>query len=240
MDQCWPNASLNLLGDLFVAAPFFSDSLLKKAGFQMESRSDTLSSQRANGAQDGGVTVIDAGAEQSFGVSDASPTVHADDKLFTRFLRWLYPNKRKADRHTFPPIVSYLGTHRTPPPFRVADVGIAGFYMLTIDRWLPGTEMPVTLQRIDAGRDRTMESITLLARVVRCGRDGVGFAFPLMDEGNPVAEPVPLTNRDSNPGWANRKDVERFLEGIEQSGLDFSQPKRESKPVRDDLPCFPQ
>ena len=213
---------------------------LEESGLQMKSRSDSLSTQRAKGTQGGGATVIEAGAEQSFGVSDASPTVHTDDKLFTRFLRWLYPNKRKADRHTFPPIVSYLGTHRTTAPYKVADIGIAGFYMLTIDRWLPGTEMPVTLQRFDAGRDKTIESITLLVRVVRCGRDGVGFAFPLMDEGNPVAESIPLTNGDSNPGWANRKDVERFLDGIEQSGFNAPELERASKPLRDDLPCFPQ
>jgi len=206
----------------------------------MEPRRDNISSEWTNSISDGGLTANDPAVGNSSGAPEADPSVPEKEKLFTRFLRWLYPDQRKAARHTFPPMVSYLGTHRAQPPYRVADVGVAGFYMLTIERWLPGTEMPVTLQRIDAQRDKAIESITLPSRVVRCGNDGVGFAFLLIDGEGPASESAASKSGDSHVGRANRRDVERFLEGIEQSDLNSPQLERASKPLRDDLPCFPQ
>ncbi len=192
----------------------------------MESNSGGFSSGRTKGIWDGGVSSIDAAAGHSPVSADTNPSLRTKDKLFTRFLRWLYPDQRKTLRHTFPPIISYLGTLRTSPPYRVGDVSLSGFYMLTTERWLPDTEMPVTLSRIDAERDVSKESITLLSRVVRTGPDGVGFVFALSDSGKSAARSVESKGANSHPeGWASRKDVEKFLEGLKLS--EFNPPEME-------------
>lgn len=97
------------------------------------------------------------------------------DPLMKRLMRWLVPDQRVANRHTMPPLTAYLGMVRTSKEFKVADVSVAGFYMLTDERWIPGTGFPVTLERTDeAGQGRTL---TVFATVVRASNDGVGFSF---------------------------------------------------------------
>jgi hypothetical protein len=124
----------------------------------------------------------------------------------------MYPEKRKTIRHSFPPVISFLGTDRLTTPYRVADISVAGFYMLTPEHWLPNTEFPVTLKRIDTEAQQYTEAITLLTKVVRCGPDGIGFSF-VLSIGNGDSEEA-----NSQPGlWAGRKDLERFLEGLKLS-----------------------
>jgi hypothetical protein len=182
----------------------------------MESKSDSLSRDARESIQGGGATAINAPARRSPATPDSDPSVHAKDTLFTRFLRWLYPEQRKTSRHTFPPIVSYLGALRTAPPYKVADICISGFYMFTPERWLLGTEMPVTLQRIDSEGQKRDETITLLSRVVRCGPDGVGFSFALGECEN---DDSASGESDSGP-WASRADLVKFLEGLKLSEFD--------------------
>jgi hypothetical protein len=93
--------------------------------------------------------------------------------LMKRFMRWLLPDQRVAHRHTMPPITAYLGMVRSSKEFTVGDVSVAGFYLITEERWIPGTGFPITLERKDeAGMGRTL---TVFATVVRTGEDGVGF-----------------------------------------------------------------
>jgi hypothetical protein len=97
------------------------------------------------------------------------------EPLMKRLMRWLVPDQRVANRHTMPPLTAYLGMVRTSKEFKVADVSVAGFYMLTDERWITGTGFPVTLERTDqSGQGRTL---TVYATVVRAGEDGVGFSF---------------------------------------------------------------
>jgi hypothetical protein len=188
----------------------------------MESKNDGFSSGRTKGIWGGGVSSIDAAAGHPPIAANTNPSLRTKDKLFTRFLRWLYPDQRKTHRHTFPPIVSYLGTLLTSPPYRVGDVSLSGFYMLTTERWLPDTEMPVTLLRIDVEGNKSKESITLLSKVVRTGPDGVGFAFVLNDCGKSAARSLESKSTSSHPeGWASRKDVEKFLEGLKLSEFEI-------------------
>jgi hypothetical protein len=129
------------------------------------------------------------------------------EKLLSRFLRWLYPEQRKTIRHSFPPLVSFMGSVLTSIPYRVADVSPAGFYMMTVERWLPGTEFPVTLRKIGRNGIQGLEEITLLSRVIRCGPDGVGFVFAVHGTDSGAAE--------AEVGiWANERELNQFLEGL--------------------------
>lgn len=99
----------------------------------------------------------------------------AKEKLMKRLMRWISPDQRVANRHSMPPLIAWLGMVRTSREYKVGDVSVAGFYMITEDRWIPGTSFPVTLERTDAaGLGRCL---TVSASVVRVGEDGVGFTF---------------------------------------------------------------
>jgi hypothetical protein len=138
-------------------------------------------------------------------------TSRAKDPLMKRLMRWLVPDQRVANRHVMPPLTAYLGMVRTSKEFKVGDVSVAGFYMLTEERWIPGTGFPVTLERTDAaGQGRTL---TVHATVVRAGDDGVGFTFL-----NPTEEEQP-----TGEGGATRVDltkIAQFLQGLPLSNRD--------------------
>ncbi|HEY1576035.1 MAG TPA: PilZ domain-containing protein [Terracidiphilus sp.] len=96
------------------------------------------------------------------------------EPLMKRLIRWLCPDQRVANRHTMPPLISYLGTVRSSrTEFKIGDVSVAGFFMITEERWIPGTSFPITLERTDEpGR-----TLTVKATVVREAEDGIGFSF---------------------------------------------------------------
>jgi hypothetical protein len=99
----------------------------------------------------------------------------AKEPLMKRLIRWICPDQRVANRHTMPPLTAWLGMIRSSKEYKVADVSVAGFYMLTEERWIPGTSFPVTLERTDEGG--AGRSLTVQASVVRTGDDGVAFTF---------------------------------------------------------------
>ena len=133
------------------------------------------------------------------------------DPWMKRMMRWLVPDQRVANRHAMPPLIAYLGMVRTSKDFKVADVSVAGFYMITEERWIIGTAFPVTLERTDeAGQGR---SLTLHARVVRSGEDGVGFTFLTSADEEQNSESASGTRVDLTR-------VAQFLKGLPLSQAD--------------------
>ncbi|MBS1804286.1 MAG: hypothetical protein JST28_13040 [Acidobacteria bacterium] len=99
----------------------------------------------------------------------------AKEPLMKRLIRWICPDQRVAHRHSMPPLTAWLGMVRSSKEYKVGDVSVAGFFMLTEERWIPGTSFPITLERTDeAGMGR---NLTVHATVIRIGEDGVGFSF---------------------------------------------------------------
>ncbi len=95
--------------------------------------------------------------------------------LMKRFMKWLVPDQRVANRHSMPPLIAYMGMVRSSKQYQVGDVSVAGFYMMTEERWIVGTGFPVTLERTDAAGNG--DTLTVYATVIRIGADGVGFSF---------------------------------------------------------------
>jgi hypothetical protein len=95
--------------------------------------------------------------------------------LMKRFMKWLVPDQRVANRHSMPPLTAYLGMVRSSKQYQVGDVSVAGFYMMTEERWIVGTGFPVTLERTDSAGNG--DALTVYATVVRIGADGVAFSF---------------------------------------------------------------
>jgi hypothetical protein len=132
------------------------------------------------------------------------------ESLKNRFLRWLAPDQRRTSRHCEPPIHAYLGIVRTSQFYEVGDISVNGFYMVTSERWVTGTEFPVTLEKRGADIPGGVVAIALHSKVVRIGPDGVGFAFVWPEDKTPV------TGDKHSVSLTTRELLAEFLGGIQQ------------------------
>lgn len=109
-----------------------------------------------------------------------------------RLLRWLFPHlvidepeeqfdRRRADRQSLSGLIAYYFTGGSPEPQRIGNISVTGFYLHTDERWMPGTIVRMTLQRIGTKGDDPSDTIVVNSRIVRWGPDGEGFEFILTD-----------------------------------------------------------
>jgi hypothetical protein len=127
--------------------------------------------------------------------------------LTIRVLRWLFPevNQRRAKRFPTPGLVAYYWTGGAPHSYHVGDMSATGLFLLTKERWAPGTLIQMTLQVQDGRVNNSDSSICVLTEVVRWSDNGAGFNFILADYEN-------VLNYGIMPAEAiDRKSVERFL-----------------------------
>jgi Flp pilus assembly protein TadG len=95
----------------------------------------------------------------------------------------------------------------------IRNISATGFYLLTRERWHPGTLVTMTLQRTDGTKENsdTEQYISVLSKVVRVGQDGVGLMFV----------PVEVKSSDSvkyqRHKPADKRALGRFLKHL---GLD--------------------
>jgi len=130
--------------------------------------------------------------------------------LTLRALRWLFPevNQRRSKRFPTPGLVAYYWTGGAPHSYHVGDMSATGLFLLTKERWAPGTLIQMTLQQQDGRLNSPDISICVLSEVVRWGENGAGFNFVLTDYEN-------VHDHGFMPGEAiDRKSVERFLQKI--------------------------
>jgi hypothetical protein len=126
--------------------------------------------------------------------------------VYLRVLRWLFPevNQRRAARYPTPNLVAYYWTGGAPYSYQVGDMSATGLFLLTKDRWAPGTLIQMTLQA-QTGRMASENSICVLSEVVRWGENGSGFNFVLKDYEN-------VNDYGMAPSETiDRKSVEKFL-----------------------------
>ncbi|HLY40410.1 MAG TPA: hypothetical protein VKR52_04310 [Terracidiphilus sp.] len=118
--------------------------------------------------------------------------IHTLKSKFTKWLDEDHPNgnsvgpadRRRSSRHALPDLIAYYWTGGTPQAHRVGDISCNGFYLLTDERWVPDTVIRMTLQRTGGGGPNKDEAISVLSKVVRWGKDGVGHEFILSDSVN--------------------------------------------------------
>jgi hypothetical protein len=102
--------------------------------------------------------------------------------LKLRFLRWLLRvNQCQAKRYSTPDLVAYYFTGGTPRSFQVGDMSATGLYLLTPERWAPGTLIQMTLHKQDRSGGSPKNSICVLSELVRFDEKGAGFNFVLPD-----------------------------------------------------------
>ena len=119
--------------------------------------------------------------------------------------RWWSPDPRRAPRERAPGLAAYYWNGAAPKAHSVRDISSTGLYVVTEERWYPGTLILMTLQNTQAGEEISERSISVLSRAVRWGNDGVGLQFVVNQEENAVKE------RGSQLDGVNKKDLERFL-----------------------------
>jgi len=150
---------------------------------------------------------------------------HLTESLLKRVLRKIFPDQRKSERQLQPPLVGYLGMTHTSRSYDLGDISVSGFCLLTDERWTPGTEMPITLQRRSLPEGKDPESFTVQATVVRSAGNGVGFSIVLSEENSQAAYGNPLRVR-----WITRREMETFLTTLkEQPAQEDSVPETEMK-----------
>jgi uncharacterized membrane protein (UPF0127 family) len=121
--------------------------------------------------------------------------------------RWWSPDPRKAPRVRTPGLAAYYWNGEAPVAHGIRDISTSGLYVVTEERWYPGTLVLMTLQRNDLGDEMAERSVSVQSRAVRWGPDGVGLQFVLPDEpgrrrGNHDAQALDA---------AGRREFQRFL-----------------------------
>jgi uncharacterized membrane protein (UPF0127 family) len=121
------------------------------------------------------------------------------------------PDARRTKRESLPGLSAYFFTGGTPAAHAVRDISPTGMYVLTSERWYPGTMVRMTLT--DRHEPTVERSITLQATVMRWGNDGVGLRFVLQN-------PKERRGRqsDGTAEGADIEQVERFLEKLRGAG----------------------
>lgn len=99
-------------------------------------------------------------------------------KLFKDLLNTvLVPYRVRKERRPVTEFVVYYPDEESQKPAGIKDISSTGVYLLTDERWMPGTRIPLTLQRKGPIEEDPTCKITLQGRVVRWGEDGVGLVF---------------------------------------------------------------
>jgi len=124
--------------------------------------------------------------------------------------RWWSPDPRKAPRIKEPGLAAYYWNGAAPEAKIVKDISASGMYVVTEERWYPGTLVLMTLQKTETGEIIVERSIAVQTRAVRWGPDGVGLQFLLPDERDSDRTPAMMLDA------VGKKELEYFLQQLEQ------------------------
>jgi len=91
------------------------------------------------------------------------------------------PQPRKAQREQVQGLAAFYFNGGDSTPHAVRDISGTGLYLLTDERWYPGTVIRMTLT--DKRNAAQEKSIMVYASVMRWGNDGVGLAFVIGGDG---------------------------------------------------------
>jgi hypothetical protein len=129
-----------------------------------------------------------------------------------RFLNPEPPEPRKSLRDPVDGLVAHFFTGGAPQAHPIRDVSVTGLYVVTTERWYPGTVIRMTLSKPDIGQAPSDRSITIQARSVRWGNDGVGLQF--------VVEPARKSNRGpaSPMDSVDAEQLSNFLKRLGKNG----------------------
>ncbi len=85
--------------------------------------------------------------------------------------------RRKNRRVSLRGLEASYGAASAPKKARIRDISPTGIYIVTKDRWPPGTNIALTIERKGFLDRQSRRHVRLRARCVRFGEDGVGLTF---------------------------------------------------------------
>lgn len=91
------------------------------------------------------------------------------------------PEPRKTLRAALPDLAAYFWTGGAPQSHAIRNISPTGMYVVTEERWYPGTLVQMTLKKTEREGAGPEATISLLTRVQRWGNDGVGLEFVVRD-----------------------------------------------------------
>lgn len=164
---------------------------------------EEMESRLARGAIQATAQPVSTGVDQ--GLSELFPrnSPFAPERLSwkTRLQRWIVPDRRRAARYSDPELVAFSWSGSTPRACRVGNISNTGMYLVTQERWLPGTMIAMTLQKANSNGDSREDAIGIQTRVVRWGNDGEGLDFILPG----------YADADPSSGLTGEKALKKFL-----------------------------
>ena len=144
------------------------------------------------------------------GRNEPEPTKNWLQRLFKRGPREL----RKARREPVSGMVAYFFTGGAPAAHLIRDISSTGIYIFTEERWYLGTVIRLTIT--DRQGSAAQHSITVNAKVVRWGNDGVGLEFVLTEDNNRRRSRSVI---DDPLASVSRAMVKQFLELVKSTKL---------------------
>jgi hypothetical protein len=120
-------------------------------------------------------------------------------------MNWPAQDRRRATREPAEGLAAFFWYGSTPEMRAIRDISATGLYLITAERWYPGTLVQVALQSKEGeAADRT---VAVQSCVMRWGKDGVGLQFVLSG------------NNDRQPGHesANPQQIRELLQLLQQN-----------------------
>jgi uncharacterized membrane protein (UPF0127 family) len=145
------------------------------------------------------------GFEEAHQMDLAPPTKRAVKQPRNWFERWWSPDPRRAPRVPGSGLAAYYWNGSAPSAHGIRDISSTGLYVVTEERWYPGTLVLMTLQKTENGEELSERTVAVHSRAVRWGPDGVGLQFVLSDDKDVRDGKVPLMDA------AGKREVEHFL-----------------------------
>jgi hypothetical protein len=121
------------------------------------------------------------------------------------------PQPRKAARESFSGLTAYFWTGGAPVQHTIQDISPTGLYVVTDERWYPGTVVRMTLT--DSKQPTVERSMTVNAVSMRWGNDGVGLQFVFQD-GKDLGRGL-----DHVVGGITKKQLDQFLQPFRDSKI---------------------
>ncbi|MGD0680558.1 MAG: hypothetical protein ABR990_00810 [Terracidiphilus sp.] len=118
------------------------------------------------------------------------------------------PDLREAPRESPQGLAAYYWTGAAPHAHSIKDISSTGLYVVTEERWYPGTLILMTLKAAGDVENDFEHAIAVHSRAIRWGNDGVGLQF--------IPQDAPAARNGLNPlvNGVNKKELEQFLEQL--------------------------
>jgi hypothetical protein len=112
--------------------------------------------------------------------------------------RWWSPDPRRAEREVIPGLTAYYWNGAAPEGHSVRNISATGLYLITEERWFPGTLITMTLQYAGCENGQRECAVSVACKAKWWGDSGVGLEFVLRNDGKmspEQASALPTTDR---------------------------------------------